>query len=199
MAPTDEELVAQVQAREAEALETLFERYHYVVRRHVVSIVRDEHAAEDLVQEAFLRVWTRAEQWDGRGAFRAWLFRIATNLGLNHLRTVRRRGEQPLETPAGAEEDDNLVPGWMMDAASLGPEAMLERTEHHELLRRFVETLPEEKREVLHLVYEEELNLREVACALSIPEGTVKSRLHYAMRHLAREWEENATEWEGLL
>ena len=62
-------------------------------------LVRDEPAAEDLLQETFLRVWTRAGQWNGQGTFKGWLFRIATNLALNHLRTRRRRPEQPLELP----------------------------------------------------------------------------------------------------
>src|ERR671932_347450 len=93
MTPSDPELLAQIRARDAGAFETLFARYRELVRRQAQRIVRDESAADDLVQEVFLRVWTRSEQWDGRGACKAWLFRIATNLALNHLRTVRRRRE----------------------------------------------------------------------------------------------------------
>ena len=53
--------------------------------------------AQDLVQEVFLRVWTRAEQWQGKGTFAGWLNRMAMNLALNHLRSIRRRRERPLE------------------------------------------------------------------------------------------------------
>ena len=84
----------------------------------------------------------------------------------------------------------------MIDAASLGPEAMLEQAEQSELLQGLVDGLPEEKREVFRLVHEVEMDIRETAATLGIPEGTVKSRLHYTMKRLAREWKELAIEWE---
>ncbi|MDQ3812749.1 MAG: sigma-70 family RNA polymerase sigma factor, partial [Armatimonadota bacterium] len=90
---SDPELIACVCARDASAFETIFIRYQEVVQRHVTHIVGDEHAAADLTQEVFLRVWMRAEQWDQRGAFKSWLLTIATNLALNHLRSLRRRRE----------------------------------------------------------------------------------------------------------
>jgi RNA polymerase sigma-70 factor (ECF subfamily) len=93
--PSDQHLMGRVRERDARAFEALFERYGELIRRHLARITRDDAAAQDLVQEVFLRVWTRAEQWDGRGPFKAWLYRIATNLALNHLRSVRRRREQP--------------------------------------------------------------------------------------------------------
>ena len=195
---SDQDLIERIQERDANAFEALFARYREMIRRHVARTVRDESAAEDLVQEVFLRVWTCAEQWDGRGAFKAWLFRIATNLALNHLRTVRRQREQSLEIPADGvdEEYESFVPGWLIDTASLGPDALLERAEQYELLQRLVSGLPEEKREVFQLVYEREMDIRGVAVELGIPEGTVKSRLHYTMKRLAREWKELALEWE---
>ena len=87
----DQFLMEQIQAQQAWAFEMLFERYAVYTRRHINSIVRDEPAAEDILQETFLRVWTRSGQWNGQGTFKGWLFRIATNLALNHLRTRRRR------------------------------------------------------------------------------------------------------------
>ena len=131
-------------------------------------------------------------QWDGRGTPRAWLFRIATNLALNHIRTLRRRRQQPLQVPPDPTdpEDEPTIPSWMIDRASLGPDEALEATERLALLRRLVAGLPEEKREVLRLIHGDELEIAEVAQALGIPPGTVKSRLHYATRRLAREWRE---------
>lgn len=189
--PSDQDLVEQIQARDEDAFEMLFARYGETVRRHLVRTVRDPYAADDLLQEVFLRVWTHAHQWDGRGAFTSWLLRIATNLALNHLRTVRRRRQQPLEIPPDPddEEDESPVPSWMIDTSSLGPDAVLEQTEQRALFRRLVDDLPEEKREVIRLVHEAEMEIREVAETLGIPEGTVKSRLHYATRRLAQDWE----------
>jgi RNA polymerase sigma-70 factor (ECF subfamily) len=189
----DHILVERVRERDARAFETLFERYGGMIRRHLARITRDDAAAQDLVQEAFLRVWTRAQQWDGRGSFKAWLYRVATNLALNHLRSVRRRREQPLTVPDdwdddGGEDEESTVPAWMMAAPALGPDVALELAERRERIRRLVGRLPEEKREVFRLVHEMELSMQDAADELGIPEGTVKSRLYYAKRRLAREW-----------
>ena len=196
---SDHDLIGRIRKRDVAAFETLFSRYREAIRRHITRAVWDESAAEDLVQEAFLRVWTCASQWDGRGEFKAWLFRIATNLALNHLRTVRRRRQQPLEIPADEfdeEEEHPPEPDWMIDVSSLGPDVMLEHVERYELLWRLIDGLPDEKRKVLRLVYESEMDIREAALELGIPEGTVKSRLHYSVKRLAREWKEIASEWE---
>jgi RNA polymerase sigma-70 factor (ECF subfamily) len=188
---SDQDLVERIRERDAHAFEILFARYREMIRRHLVHIVRVEAEAQDLVQEVFLRVWTRAEQWDGRGSFKAWLYRIATNLALNHLRSVNRRREQPLEIVGQwrQEEEEDFVPAWLVDVSTLVPDANLELTEQRALFKRLVETLPQEKREVFRLVHEMEMSLRDTADELGIPEGTVKSRLYYAKRRLAREWE----------
>jgi RNA polymerase sigma-70 factor (ECF subfamily) len=189
---SDYELMARVCEHDAEAFEVLCERTGEPLRRHVLRMLRDADAAEDLLQETLLRAWTHAAQWDGRGTPRAWLFRIATNLALNHIRTLRRRPQQPLEVPPDPTdpEDEPTIPSWMIDRASLGPDEALEATERLALLRRLVAGLPEEKREVLRLIHDDELEIAEVAQVLGIPPGTVKSRLHYATRRLAREWRE---------
>ena len=74
---SDRELIEQIRERNAPAFEVLFERYRHLLLKHILHIIRDERAAEDLVQEVFLRVWTSAAQWDGRGELRSWLYRIA--------------------------------------------------------------------------------------------------------------------------
>jgi RNA polymerase sigma-70 factor (ECF subfamily) len=178
--------------RDEAAFETLTSRYRGPLLRHLISTVRDGAAADDLLQETLLRVWTRADQWDGRGAVKAWLFRIATNLALNHLRTVRRRKEQPLEATGAAdpfaEADELPAPEWLTDRVTPGPDALAERADRAARLRRLVERLPDDKREALRLVYDAEMDVRGAADTLGIPEGTVKSRLHYARRRLAEQW-----------
>lgn len=188
---------AQTRAR---ALETLFERYGEMIRRHAGRIVQDSAAAQDVTQETFLRVWTRAEQWGGSGSFKAWLYRIATNLALNHLRSVRRKREQPLVIADEWDDDEDAtpVPAWMVDDAALDPEAAIELVEQHQRCQRLIDRLPEEKREVFHLVHEMEMSLRDAADELGIPEGTVKSRLYYAKKRLAHEWQAPDIEWEEL-
>jgi RNA polymerase sigma-70 factor (ECF subfamily) len=183
---SDQTLIESIQNQQTWAFEVLFERYESVLRRHLGFIVRDEPAAEDLLQETFLRVWTHAGQWSGQGAVKSWLFRIATNLALNHLRARRRRPEQPLELPEAMVDDDDLpdTPAWLVDTASLGPEAVVEQVERDTRLQKIIGDLPEEKRELLRLVHQMELSLREAADELGIPEGTAKSRLYYAREQM---------------
>ena len=196
---SDRKLIEQIRERNTTAFEALFERYRHTVHKHLLGIVRDESAAEDVVQEVFLRVWTCAAQWDGRGELKSWLYRIATNLALNHLRTVHRRRQQPLEIPDDAYDDEDgapaQMPEWLIDGASPEPLTMLERSEQAEFLWELVDDLPDEKREVVHLVYGAEMDIRQVADELGVPIGTVKSRLHYTLRRLAREWKELGIEW----
>jgi RNA polymerase sigma-70 factor (ECF subfamily) len=192
--PSDGDLVKLILERDAHAFETLFERYGEMIRRHIRRITGDDATAQDLLQEAFLRVWTRAAQWDGRGSFKAWLYRIATNLALNHLRTVRRRRELPLDIEDDWDEDEgDLVPAWMADVSALGPDAAIEMAEEREQFQRLVHALPDEKRAVFRLVHEMEMTIRDAADELGIPEGTVKSRLHYAKKRLARDWQARDT------
>jgi RNA polymerase sigma-70 factor (ECF subfamily) len=190
--PSDQDLIERVLERDGRALEALFERYGEMIRRHLARMAGDSAVAQDLLQETFLRVWTRAAQWNGRGSFKAWLYRIATNLALNHLRSARRRKEQPLEIAGewDSDADDYVSPAWAVDADTPEPEDVLEMAERHARYRRLVDRLPKEKREVLHLVHEMEMSLQDTADELGIPEGTVKSRLYYAKQRLAQEWRE---------
>jgi len=188
---TDDTLTRHIQAQQAWAFDLLFERHAGAIRRHLLHIVRDEHAAEDLLQEVFLRVWTHADQWNGQGAFKGWLFRIATNTALNHLRSLRRRPQQPLEVPDNIDGEDNPdTPAWLVDNVSLGPDQTLEASEQSSRLQQIIRDLPEDKREVFRLVHQMEMSLREAADELGIPEGTAKSRLHYARERLSRQWQE---------
>ena len=193
---SDQDLVQRILERDAHAFEAIFERYAETIRRHLARLTENDASAQDLVQETFLRVWTRAEQWDGRGSFAGWLYRIATNLAFNYLRSMRRRREQPLEALAAEDEaEQDYLPAWMMDP-SPGPDAAFESIERSERFRHLVQGLPEDKRDVLYLVHEMEMSIHDAADELGIPEGTAKSRLHYAKKRLAHEWQDLETKWE---
>ena len=185
--PSDTQLIRQIQAGDPAAFETFFDRFHPAMQAHIARIVREPAAAEDLVQEVFLRVWTRAEQWQGSGSAKGWLYRIATNLSLNHLRSVKRRPQQPLEIPTDDGDDDSPVPGWMVDASALTPEAQLEIVEQQKLLGQLINGLQPDKQDVFRMVYDDEMDLHSVANALQIPEGTVKSRLYHGRKQIAKQ------------
>lgn len=200
MTLTDRELMARICQRDAEAFEVLSRRYRESIYRHILALMHDASAAEDLVQEVFLRIWTHAEQWHGDGTLHAWLFRIATNLALNYLRSVQRRRQQALELPDDpwSEDDESNIPSWMVDHTQPGPDVVVEQGERSRLFQQLVNGLPAEKRAVLYLVHDADMNIRQVAEMLGIPEGTVKSRLHYATRRLAHAWHDLAQEWEDM-
>jgi len=194
---TDETLLQGVTRGDAEALELLYERYGGALERHLQRIVRDDAAADDLLQEVFPRVWERAAQFSGKGTPRSWLYSIASNLALNHLDAVRRRRQQSLDpTPDSDDDGDSPLPAWFVDEAAVAPDAAIEALEVQRLVRRVVETLPEDKQRVIHLVYDANLEISAVAAELGVPEGTIKSRLHYARRQVAAGWQEITRQWE---
>lgn len=195
---SDQVLMERIREGDAHAFEHLFERYEEMILRHLTHIVHEQAVAQDLLQEVFLKVWTRAEQWQGKGSFKAWLYRIATNLALNHLRQIRRRREQPLEiTESVSEEDESdYIPAWMVDGSALGPDQIIEKIEERVIFRELVKRLPEEKQAVFRLVHTLEMSIASAADELGIPEGTAKSRLYYAKRHLAAEWQALEKDWE---
>lgn len=183
---SDEQLIQAISAGDAAAFDELFSRHAAAIKCRLLRMLRDETAAEDILQEVFLRVWTRADQYSGTGPAGAWLIRTATNLALNHLRTLRRHPAQPL---GGSPEDDgDRISTWMIDSASAGPDLLCERSEHRALLRGLIDALPDTQREVLQLMVEQGMDIGEVAQRLGIARGTVKSRLHYARAQLQRQW-----------
>ena len=195
--PADMELMRRLAEGDSTAFDALFARYADRIRQRLARVVRDAAAVDDLLQDVFLRLWTRSGQWEGRGDPGAWLGRIAANLALNHLRSRRR--ERPLQQASGGnardEEDAGANPlALIADATEAQPSEVLAAAERDAALAGLLAGLPPDKREVLRLVYEEDLNLREAAEELGIPVGTAKSRLHYARNRLVREWKAIAEE-----
>ena len=180
---SDENLMRLVERGDEEAFDALLARHGPAARQRIDRIVRDAGAAEDLTQEAFLRVWTRPGQWSSRGTVAGWIMRIATNLALNHLRSVRRRPVRAMPTAMADDERDD----WPADESIVDPAERMDQEELLQRFRRHVDRLPESKRTVMKMVHEDDMELADVAERLGIPLGTVKSRLHYACRRIARE------------
>jgi len=181
---SDEALMRAATRGDAGAFDLLAERLRPALAARVQGIVRDAGSAEDLLQETLLRAWARSDQWDGRGSVSAWLGRIATNLALNHLRTVRRRRETPLT------DEDEAGPAAVSrhQDARTSPERHAEDADTGRRLRDLITALPGDKREALTLASDEDLSIAEIADRLGVPEGTVKSRLHHARKWLIAQW-----------
>jgi RNA polymerase sigma-70 factor (ECF subfamily) len=129
--------------------------------------------AEDLLQETMLRVFRHIDRYRAPGGFRAWVFRIATNLALTELR--RRK------LAATDAWDDRLLE--LPDRDLPHPHERLEAEERARILRAGLRRLPDEQRAVF-LLRARGMELREIAETLNVPVGTVKSRMHHAVQKL---------------
>jgi len=185
LADSDADLMRRLQAGHAGALERLMERRRELLRVHLERYV-DAPTAQDLQQEVWLRVWQRAEQWESRGSVVGWLLAIATNIALNALRARRRTDS--LDELTAEDEWEAAVSLW--DAAPPGPEDEAIWRDQLGRILDLVDQMPADKRAVLRMARIEERSLPEIASRLGIPVGTVKSRLHYALRWLAERMED---------
>jgi RNA polymerase sigma-70 factor (ECF subfamily) len=176
MPATDEELMQHVRGGDRDALEELVRRYHGPLRNFAVRFLDDRDAADDVVQETFLRVLEAAPRWRATAKVSTYLHTIAANLCRDELKRARRRREEPLE-----EGEDGPV-----DPAP-SPEAQALANLRAAKVRAAVQRLPPEQREAVLLHHYQGLSHPEIAQVCRCPVGTVKSRLHHAHRKL-REW-----------
>ena len=178
---SDEELLERIGGGDAAAFTAFHARHREPVLRHVCRVVGDPAAAEDVVQEVFLRVWGKAGQWERRGSAKGWVYRIATNLSLNWIES--RRAARRVAQPSGEEDAEDLL-ARIADSPEARPDAVLERAERIRRVREGVGRLSDGKRRVIDAYLDDAEARREIARRLGLPLGTVKSRLHYASREL---------------
>jgi RNA polymerase sigma-70 factor (ECF subfamily) len=172
---------ARLQRGDLDALAALLARYQNRLYRYLLRLVRDPAIAEDLFQQTWVRVVEKIRRYDPRRSFEAWLFAVARNLAIDHL---RRRAPESLDDagPAGAAE----TPAARVASAEPGVLAGLLARERAELVAQVLAELPLIYRETLTLRFEEEMKLEEIAALLAVPLSTVKTRLRRGlemMRH----------------
>jgi len=172
MEPSDEDLVKELVAGRAEALGPLHRRYAPLIFS-LASRSLGQSGAEEVVQEAFTTLWSKASTFDpARGPFRPWFLRIAHLRILNELRHRRRH-------PEGAAEPVFEETG---DAA--GPDQLVWEQYRRQAIQRAVDSLPPAQRQVLRLAFFEELSHAQVASFLGLPLGTAKTRIRAALQRL---------------
>ncbi|RMG09094.1 MAG: RNA polymerase sigma factor [Planctomycetota bacterium] len=182
--PTDEELVVRLRAGDAPALRLLMERYERSLYGYLRRLLGTEQDAEDAFQEVFLRVLRALDRFDSQRRFRPWLYAIATNLARNlHRRRATRRA-LTLDAPEAGGEGEALAA--RLAARDPEPAEAVESAERSRAVAAAVAALPEKGRAALVLYYYQGLSYEEIAQALEIPLGTVKSRIHNAMARLDR-------------
>lgn len=174
---SDEEVVTRVLAGEIDLYEVIMRRYNRRLYRVARSIVRDDDEAEDVMQGAYVQAYEHLRQFQGASSFATWLTRIAVHEALARLR--RRKRNASLEDEVGDEDER------MAGRERTAEQNTLDR-ELRPVIEQAVESLPPAFRAVFVLRAVEELSTAEVAASLSIPEDTVKTRLHRARGLLQR-------------
>ena len=184
----DEQLLSLYRGGDNKAFQTLVDRYRLELFHFLIRFVGSRPAAEDLFQEAFLQVHLSAESFETDRRFRPWLFTIAANKARDYLRRNTRRQTAQLSSPVDSGDEDGRSFADLMAGDSPMPLEEVERQETRELVQQVVAEMPEHLREVLLLAYFNQFAYKQISDMLSIPLGTVKSRLHAAVATFADGW-----------
>ena len=164
----DAYLVASARLGDRDALDILVRRWNRKLIAHAWRLLRDAEGAKDAVQEAWVEILRGLSRLRDDGAFAPWAFRIVSRRCARHI--GRMRGERRLaEEMAAVPADDDVAEPSSLDVASV---------------RRAIKALPPEQEAAIALFHLEDMSVAEVAVALDVPAGTVKTRLMHARRKL---------------
>lgn len=171
---SDLEVVERVRNGEKALYEILMRRHNQTLYRAVRSYLKDGDDVQDAMQEAYVKAFTKLDQYKGDAAFSTWLVRIGINEALQALR--KQRTLHVYADPEVRAERLTQLP----DTGQMNPEQRTIREEHRRLLEQAVDRLPEDYRAVYMLREVEEMSVGEVSQSLDISEANVKVRLHRA-------------------
>jgi RNA polymerase sigma-70 factor (ECF subfamily) len=175
---SDETLALGIKRGDPNALAVLVERHHSPLLGYLYRLTDGDRAlAEDLAQETFLRALRGISSYDPARPFKPWVYAIATNLARDHYKSARVGRERSLDSESAGTDGE-----WA--SAEAAPEQAALRAEESRTVQRAVADLPDHQREVVVLRFYQSLALNEIAAALDIPLGTVKSRLSLGIRRL---------------
>lgn len=189
---TDEELVEDYLDGDTAAFRTIIERYHDPLLRFLFRLTGERAAAEDVFQETFLQIHQSIETFDLTRRFKPWLFTIAANKARDALRKQQRRAAVSLSSRGRDGEGGALVD--LLEIDLPGPGLRLEQEEQSRMVQSAIDAMPPRLREILLLAYFQKLTYQQMAEALGIPLGTVKSRLHAAVAAFAKLWQDQVRE-----
>jgi RNA polymerase sigma-70 factor, ECF subfamily len=169
-------IISIAQQRDRASFILLFASYAPKVKAYLLRHTRDSRAAEDLTQEVFLNIWRKADRFDPQRASAAgWIYTMARNLQIDALRREHRHND---------DQADNY------QAEEASPEEQLRVHQSEQQLRSAIQRLPAEQAEVLCRAFFEEQTHTQIADALGVPLGTVKSRIRLATSNLRRALED---------
>ncbi|MCD6506476.1 sigma-70 family RNA polymerase sigma factor [Candidatus Poribacteria bacterium] len=181
MRSSDEELMLRCKNGDVNAFELLVSRYQDAVMNFIYHTIGDYHRAEDLCQETFIKVFKNARGYRSKNRFKSWLFKIAANLCRNELRYRRRHPSDSLERIIESEGNADIF----VDTSPM-PDELFERKERAMLVKRAIQSLPENQRLAIVMREYESLRYDEIAYALGCSVGAVKSIIHRARQNLRK-------------
>ena len=188
---SDGELLQRHLAGDPGAFEALINRYKGELYNFLSRFTGDRTLAEDVFQEAFLQLHLSAGAFDSSRRLKPWLFTIAANKARDAMRSRARRQAAPLDADvSGSEGEATYVD--LMPANIPDPVESLLNLETRQAVQTIVEQMPEHLRTVLLLSYFHDFAYKEIAEVLSVPLGTIKSRLHAAVKLFAKRWKASA-------
>jgi RNA polymerase sigma-70 factor (ECF subfamily) len=186
--PTDAELLDRYAAGDEGAFREIVSRYKNSLYTFLKQFLNRQDMVEDIFQETFLQLFTSRESFDPNRPLRPWLFTIAANKAKDALRKAHRMSAIPIGTISESQEmsfDDVLN---TLTSDNTMPYEELERGEVSTRVAEIIKNMPENLREILILAYFNKFSYKQMAQILSIPIGTVKSRLHTAVARFAKDW-----------
>lgn len=175
--PSEGELIRRAQAGDQAAMQDIVRRHSESLLRCALTLSHDRQRAEDIAQETLLEAWRSIDRFDGRCRFSSWLFGILRHRYLKAMRHLSRRGHSDQPIFCEAELPPSLA----------DPGRDSQHAEDAARVRRAVAALPEEHRQVIELRFFADASLEDIAAALDIPLGTVKSRLHNGLEKLRQQ------------
>jgi RNA polymerase sigma-70 factor (ECF subfamily) len=184
-ADSDAYLVERALDNDLAAFEQLVARYQNKITAFAARMLNDRDEAEDVAQEVFIKAYRSLDSFRGASSFSTWLYRIATNLCIDRVRTKKRRPQQAysLDEPLDKEEEKG---GRDVADSTFEPSGQVERDELRQQVRITVAEMPEKLREVLVMCDIQGMAYEQISQVLDVPIGTVKSRLFHARADLAR-------------
>lgn len=189
---TDAELLERHIKGDSLAFSELVERYRQELFGFLMRFMGDAAAAEDVFQETFLQLHISAGTFDLSRPLKPWLFTIAANKARDAMRSRQRRQTAPLDAPISASQTEGSTYADLIPTNIPGPEEDASNHETRQAVQTIVSQMPENLRMVLLLGYFQELPYKQIADMLDVPLGTVKSRLHAAVRYFAKQWKSTA-------
>ena len=184
----DSELLVRYMAGDEDAFSEIVSLYKDALYAFLRKFLNQQALVEDVFQDTFLQLYASRDKFDTNRPLRPWLFTIAANKAKDALRKIQRRSEISLGTAASSDDMsiDDLFN--MLSSYEQTPLDEVSRDETAQRVRAIIADLPENLRIILTLSYFEQFSYKQMAEILSIPIGTVKSRLHTAVMQFAKNW-----------